>query len=297
MTAPVDSRTTALPSVIPSRRRSRGDARRRVWNAVAVAAALLLIFPIYWMVNTALSENEDLFSKTPRFLPIPFSADSFAGILADSGFWSALVMSASVTAVVVVVAVLFGFLAAVAVSRFRFHGGGLIILLVLIIQMIPSEALFISQFRMLDDWGLLNSVAGLSLLYVGTVVPFTFWLLRGFIHGIPVDLEEAAMTDGCSRFGAFFRVTLPLLGPGIVTASVFTFLQAWNEYTLALVVMTKPGSATLPLWLQSFSSEMSATDWAGIMAGATLISVPVVVLFLIVQGRLGSGMVAGAVKG
>ena len=297
MSAPVDLRTTDFPSVAPRGRRSRRDTHRRGWNAVAIAAAALLVFPVYWMVNTAFSDNDDLFSKTPRFLPIPFSAESFAGILADKGFWSALGMSASVTAVVVVVAVLFGFLAAVAVSRFRFRGGVLIILMVLIIQMIPSEALFISQFRMLDGWGLLNSVGGLSLLYVGTVVPFTVWLLRGFIHGIPADLEEAAMVDGCSRFGAFFRVTLPLLGPGIVTASVFSFLQAWNEYTLALVVMTKPGNATLPLWLQTFSSEMSATDWAGIMAGATLISVPVVILFLIVQGRLASGMVAGAVKG
>ena len=206
-------------------------------------------------------------------------------------------MSAGVTSLVVVVAVLFGFLAAVAVSRFRFKGGGLIILLVLIIQMIPTEALFISQFRMLDGWSLLNSVGGLSILYVGAIVPFTVWLLRGFIHGIPPELEEAAMVDGCSRFGAFMRVTLPLLGPGIVTASVFSFLQAWNEYTLALVVMTKPGNATLPLWLQTFSSDLSATDWAGIMAGATLISVPVVILFLFVQGRLGAGMMAGAVKG
>ncbi|WP_246878241.1 MULTISPECIES: carbohydrate ABC transporter permease [unclassified Microbacterium] len=301
MSADTMPRTTDLPAVVPPRSRrslgTRNDARRRGWNGVAVAAAFLLVFPIYWMVNTALSDNDDLFSRTPRFFPFPLTFDSFAGILADSGFWSALGMSAGVTVVVVVVAVLFGFFAAVAVSRFRFKGGGLIILLVLIVQMIPTEALFISQFRMLDGWNLLNTVGGLSLLYIGTVVPFTVWLLRGFIHGIPAELEEAAMVDGCSRFGAFVRVTLPLLGPGIVTASVFSFLQAWNEYTLALVVMTKPGNATLPLWLQTFSSELSATDWAGIMAGATLISIPVVILFLFVQGRLGAGMMAGAVKG
>lgn len=280
-----------------ARARSRRDRQRRIWNAVAVIAALIMIFPIYWMINTALSSNQALFSRTPRFLPIPASLDSFVGILADRAFWSALTMSAGVTLIVVFVAVLFGFLAAIAVSRFRFKGGGFIILLVLIVQMIPAEALFISQFRMLDGWGMLNTVGGLSLLYVGTIVPFTVWLLRGFIHGIPPELEEAAMIDGCSRIGAFFRVTLPLLGPGIVTASVFSFLQAWNEYTLALIVMTRPGNATLPLWLQSFSSELSATDWAGIMAGATLISVPVVILFLIVQGRLAGGMMAGAVKG
>lgn len=289
--------TTAAPAQTKARRRSRRDQRRWIWNGVAVLATLVMVFPIYWMMNAAFSTNKELFSRTPRFFPAPLSVESFAGILADRGFWSALAMSASVTVVVVVIAVLFGFLAAVAVSRFRFKGGGVIILLVLIVQMIPAEALFISQFRMLDGWGLLNTVAGLSILYVGMIVPFTVWLLRGFIHGIPAELEEAAMIDGCSRLGAFFRVTLPLLAPGIVTASVFSFLHAWNEYTLALIVMTRPGNATLPLWLQSFSSELSATNWAGIMAGATLISVPVVVLFLFVQGRLAGGMMAGAVKG
>lgn len=276
---------------------SRRGRRQRMWNVVAVGSALLLIFPIYWMINTALSSNATLFSRTPRFLPIPPTLESFGGILTDRAFWSALTMSAGVTMIVVVIAVLFGFLAAIAVSRFRFKGGGVIILLVLIVQMIPGEALFISQFRMLDGWGMLNTIGGLSLLYVGSIVPFTVWLLRGFINGIPPELEEAAMMDGCSRIGAFFRVTLPLLAPGIVTASVFSFLQAWNEYTLALIVMTRPGNATLPLWLQSFSSELSATDWAGIMAGATLISVPVVILFLFVQGRLAGGMMTGAVKG
>lgn len=301
MTAQAFTKTTEIAAVVPPRSRrtlgNRIDGQRRLWNGVAVIAAIVLVFPIYWMINTALSENENLFSRTPRFFPFPISVESFGGILADNGFWAALGMSAAVTSVVVVVAVLFGFFAAIAVSRFRFKGGGFIILLVLIVQMVPTEALFISQFRMLDGWNLLNSVGGLSLLYVGAIVPFTVWLLRGFIHGIPPELEEAAMVDGCSRFGAFIRVTLPLLGPGIVTASVFSFLQAWNEYTLALVVMTKPGNATLPLWLQTFSSDLSATDWAGIMAGATLISVPVVILFLIVQGRLGAGMMAGAVKG
>ena len=253
------TRTTDIAAVVPRAGTGAHWATASTVSAGCGTASascphFLLVFPIYWMVNTAFSDNDDLFTRTPRFFPFPLTFDSFGGILADSGFWSALGMSAGVTSLVVVVAVLFGFLAAVAVSRFRFKGGGLIILLVLIIQMIPTEALFISQFRMLDGWSLLNSVGGLSILYVGAIVPFTVWLLRGFIHGIPPELEEAAMVDGCSRFGAFMRVTLPLLGPGIVTASVFSFLQAWNEYTLALVVMTKPGNATLPLWLQDISA-------------------------------------------
>ena len=279
------------------RARKRRSRQQQMWNAIAVMSVLALVFPIYWMINTALSSNENLYTRDPRFFPAPLLLDNFAGILVDPDFWSAFFVSSQVTLIVVVVAVLFGFLTAVAVSRFRFRGGGTIILMVLIIQMIPAEALFISQFRMLDGWSMLNTVGGLSLLYIAGNVPFTVWLLRGFIQGIPAELEEAAMMDGCSRVGAFFRVTLPLLGPGVVATSVFVFLHAWNEYTLALIVMTKPSNATLPLWLQSFSNEMSGTDWAGTMSGATLISIPVVIMFLFIQGRMGGGVMAGAVKG
>ncbi|MGS0567243.1 hypothetical protein ACU8V6_00410 [Vibrio alginolyticus] len=149
---------------------------------------------------------------------------------------------------------------------------------------------------MLDGWHLLNTVGGLSLLYIGTVVPSQC----GCCADYPRHPRRSRGGSDGRRLQSFRSVNArhpAAAGPGIVTASVFAFLQAWNEYTLALVVMTKPGNATLPLWLQTFSSELSATDWAGIMAGATLISVPVVILFLIVQGRLGAGIMAGAVKG
>ncbi|MGW3495994.1 carbohydrate ABC transporter permease [Streptomyces sp. NPDC001020] len=277
--------------------RSRRRRSRSLLNAIAVLAALVWIFPVYWMVNTALVPTSELFKLTPQFVPFPLTFEHFTGVLQDEKFWSAMRMSAAVTSVVVVLAVLFGFLAAVAASRFRFRGRSALIMLVVVVQMLPAEALFISQFRMLDDWNLLSSVAGLSLLCLGGVVPFTVWLLRGFIDGIPVELEEAAMVDGCSRVGAFFRITLPLLGPGLVTSSVFSFLHTWNEYNLALVVMTKTDHATLPLWLRGFSSETAATDWGGVMAGSTLIAVPVIALFMTVNSRMSSGLAAGAVKG
>lgn len=171
------------------------------------------------------------------------------------------------------------------------------IIAILIVQMIPAEALFISQYRMLDGWGLLNSVFGLSILYIGTIVPFITWMMRGFVDGIPIELEEAAKVDGCSAVGAFMRVTLPLLAPGIVATSVFGFLFAWNEYTLALIVLSKDSSVTLPIWLQSFQQGLKSTDWGAVMAGATLIAIPVIIIFLVVQNKISQGMVAGAVKG
>ena len=195
------------------------------------------------------------------------------------------------------VALAFAFVAAVAVSRFRFRGRMSFIVTLLVIQMIPAEGLFISQYKMLETMDLLNTVVGLTLVYVAAVLPFTIWTLRGFVAGVPYELEEAAMMDGCTRTQAFFRITFPLLAPGLVATGVFGFIQAWNEFTLALVVMTREDQRTLPLWLSTFTDVNRGTDWGGIMAGSTLIAVPVIIFFLVVQGRMVSGLTAGAVKG
>ena len=138
---------------------------------------------------------------------------------------------------------------------------------------------------------------GLTALYIASVLPFTIWTLRGFVGALPIDLEEAAMVDGCSRIGAFFRITFPLLAPGLIATGVFGFIQAWNEFTLALVVMTSDDKKTLPVWLSTFSDANRGTDWGAVMAGSTLISIPVILFFLMVQGRMVAGLTAGAVKG
>src|SRR5699024_9538265 len=157
--------------------------------------------------------------------------------------------------------------------------------------MIPAEGMFIAQYKMLDGWNLVNSIFGLTIVYIATILPFTIWMLRGFVAGIPADLEEAAMVDGLSRTGAFFRITFPLLAPGLVAAGVYGFLQAWNEYTLALVVMSDPGMRTVPLWLQCVSEQATkATDWGMVMASSTVIAIPVIVFFLFVQNNMTSGL-------
>ncbi|WP_337062817.1 carbohydrate ABC transporter permease [Kineococcus sp. G2] len=290
--------TTEAPT--PAARRPVTTARgrhRRLWNVVALLFAALWAFPVYWMLNSALMPAERLRQNPPLLAPLHPTLDSFAGILTDRVFWTSLGFSMAVTLLAVLVSVVGATLAAVTLSRFRFGGRRAAIVAVLVIQMIPAEALFISQYRMLDGWGLLNSVPGLSLLYVGLVLPFTVWMLKGFVDGVPVGLEEAATVDGCSRIGAFFRVTFPLLGPGLVATGVFGFLVAWNEYTLAFVMLASGDRLTLPVWLQTFSSNVQETDWSGVMAGSSLIAVPVIVLFLLVQNAMTKGMVAGAVKG
>ena len=291
-----------------SRQRSRdasagGALRRRskkgLLGLLAIVIALLWVFPVYWMVNSALLPNVVLQSFVPTFLPLGGSIDNFVGALSDGSFYSALGMSTAITLSVVVLCILFAFVAAVAISRFRFRGRKAFIIAVLIVQMLPAEGLFIAQYKMVSSVGLLNSVIGVSIIYIAAVVPFTIWMLRGFVAGVPADLEEAAMVDGLSRFGAFMRITFPLLAPGLVASGVYAFLQAWNEFTVALVLLPSEAAQTLPLWLRGFvqASATRETDWGQVMAASTLVAVPVIVFFLIVQGRLTSGLVSGAVKG
>ena len=163
--------------------------------------------------------------------------------------------------------------------------------------MIPAEALIISLFRILDGRQLTNSIIGLSLTYLVFVLPFTIWTLRGFVAGVPIELEEAARVDGASRFGAFRRITFPLVAPGLVATGIFAFIQAWNEFIFALVIMNKPETQTMPVWLQAFNEGARGTDWGGVMAGSTLMAIPVIVFFLIVQRKVTAGLTAGAVKG
>ena len=273
--------------------------RKILLSALAIAIALVWVFPVYWMVNSAFLPNTVLQSFIPTFFPVPGTASNFVGVLADGSFVSALGMSVAVTLTAVFFCILFAFLAAVAISRFRFRGRKSFVIAVLIVQMLPAEGLFIAQYKMVASANLLNSVIGVSVIYVAAVVPFTIWMLRGFVAGVPADLEEAAMVDGLSRFGAFMRITFPLLAPGLVASGVYAFLQAWNEFTVALVLLPAEAAHTLPLWLRGFvqASATRETDWGAVMAASTLVAVPVIVFFLIVQGRLTSGLVSGAVKG
>jgi N,N'-diacetylchitobiose transport system permease protein len=278
-----------------SRRPRRGV--RIAADLTGLLVLLVCVFPVYWMVNTSLLQRRKIRAPDPTWLPFGGTLDNYRRVFEGDRFLNALAISLSVTVLTVLFALVFAFLAAVAVSRFRFRGRASFIVALLLIQMIPVEALFISQYKMLEGLQLLNTVAGLTIFYVAAVLPFTVWTLRGFVTGVPYELEEAAMIDGCSRFQAFLRVTFPLLAPGLVATGVFGFIQAWNEFTLAVVVMTREDRMTLPVWLTTFNEVNRGTDWGAVMAGSTLIAIPVVVFFLIVQGRMVSGLTAGAVKG
>ena len=278
-------------------RRSRTS--RALLSALALAIALVWAFPVYWMLNSAFLPNVVLQSTTPTFVPFGGSLENLRTVVADAAFGRALAISLAVTLTTVAAALCVAFLGALAISRFRFRGRTSFVLALLLIQMLPAEGLFIAQYKMMSELGLLNRSLALAVLYTAAVVPFTIWMLRGFVAGVPAELEEAAMVDGLSRTKAFLRITFPLLAPGLVASGVYAFLQAWNEFTVALVVMTEEQSRTLPLWLRGFvqASASRETDWGQVMAASTLVALPVIVFFLLVQGRMSSGLVGGAVKG
>jgi len=291
-------KSAQAPLVRRVRRVTSGGTIRTV---LAVVIFFASVFPVYWMINSSLLPGAVVRSTEPHLWPDQFTLDNYVTVLTPGtrsiDFLPALRSSLLVTLTAVFFALLFAFLAALALSRFAFRSRRALIVGVLIIQMIPAEGMMIATFRVLDGWSLVNSATGLTLVYIATVLPFTIWTLRGFLNGVPAELEEAAMVDGCSRMGAFWRVTFPLLGPGLAATGVFAFIQAWNEFTYALVIMNRADQRTLPVWLRAFVQTTSATDWAVIMAGSTLVAIPVIIFFLIVQGRMTSGLVAGAVKG
>jgi N,N'-diacetylchitobiose transport system permease protein len=288
----------------PSSARRQGGGRRRlttwVLSAVSVVLFVFFVFPVYWMVNTSFQPNNEIRGSEIHFWPDNFTLRNYETVLFDPGrtpFLPAAANSLMVTILTVVIALVFAFLAAIAVTRFRFKTRRTFIIAILVIQMIPGEAMIVSVFRVIDGWHLLNTIIGLTIVYIATVLPFTIWTLRGFVNGVPVDLEEAAMIDGCSRAGAFWRVTFPLLAPGLIATGVFGFIQAWNEFIMALVLNARPESMTLPVWQRTFLVATGTTNWAAIMAGSVLMAIPVIIFFLLVQGRMTSGLVSGAVKG
>ncbi len=266
-------------------------------NIAAVVVFFVMAFPVYWMINTALKPKADVFTETPKLLPIPITFENFTRVVQDGEFLTFARNSLIVTVVVVVVSMIVAFLAATAVARFNFSGRKSYVILILAVQMVPFEALLISMFVMLNNLGMVDMLVGVMVSYLAFVLPFCIWTLRGFVANVPVDLEEAAMIDGLTRGQAFRKVLFPLIMPGLVATSVFAFIQAWNEFILANVILLSRDNYTLPLWLASFQGGFKEPDWGGLMAASTLFAAPVIIFFLLIQKRIQAGQLAGGVKG
>jgi N,N'-diacetylchitobiose transport system permease protein len=284
---------------VPSRRR-RGRFGRWGWNVLGIAITIVLIFPVYWMFATAFKPTDDINKLTPTWFPVHPTLQHFRDAIDRPYFWSSVVNSMIIVSVTVAISITLAFLAAVALSKFRFTGREVFIVLLIGIQMLPQVGLIIPLYVVLAKYHLTQDqkvYLGVVITYMTFALPFAVWTLRGFLVNIPKELEEAAMVDGSSRMGAFFRILLPLVVPGLVATSVFVFITSWNEFIFAYVLLSDQSQQTVTVWLSAFYGTSRQVDWGGLMAGSILAAIPVLIFFGFVQRKVAFGLTSGAVKG
>ena len=275
----------------------RRRRNRFVWDAIGVALFVVISFPVYWMIASAFKPQEELDGLSPTWFSLHPTLSHFRDAIDRPFFWDGVKNSLIVVSVTVALAMVLAFLAAVALAKFRFTGRKAFIVLIIGIQMLPQAGLIIPLYVVLARYHQVNALSGVIVTYMTFVLPFTVWPLRGFLLGIPKELEEAAMVDGSTRLGVFLKILLPLMGPGLVATSVFAFITTWNEYIFARILLNDQSKQTATVWLSYFTGTSRNTDWGGLMAGSTLIAVPVIVFFLLVQRKIAFGLTAGAVRG
>ena len=305
---PLEAVTSRAPRPATVRRRRRRRAARAAWNLLGLAVFAVMVFPVFWMISTAFKPDVEITSLTPTWLTTSPTLDHFRDAIDPQlhpGFWDAVKNSLVVVGITVVLSIVLAFLAAVALAKYRFTGRKLFVVLMIGILMLPAVGLVIPLYVVLARYGLTNqedplptgALAGLIVTLLAFLLPFAVWTLRGFVLGVPRELEEAAMVDGSSRLGAFVRILLPLVAPGLVATSIFVFITAWNEYIFANVILSSQSNHTLTIWLSYFTGTSRNTDWGALMAASTLTAIPVVIFFLLVQRRIAFGLTAGSVKG
>jgi ABC-type glycerol-3-phosphate transport system permease component len=292
-------------AVRPAARRPRFAWSRRTrrigLNLLGLLVALVTLFPIFYMVSTAFKPATEIYSLTPHLLPAHPTLGNFRRVLNGSvigyPYWTFLRNSLIVTLTAVAASSLIALLAAVAVARFRFRFRTTYLIMLLVVQMLPQQALVISLYLDFRSLNLLDSLVGLIVVYTAFALPVTIWMLRNFVAAVPREIEDAAAIDGAGPMRAFWRILLPLVAPGLAATSVFAFIFAYNEFIFALTFLgVDTAKFTLPLYVQYFYGRNGA-DWGGIMAASTLFTIPVMAFFLLLQRRLATGLVAGAVKG
>jgi multiple sugar transport system permease protein len=277
---------------------SRALARMQlsVSYAVLVGLVLIVLFPFYWMTVTSLKSETQMRSLTSMFWPEPFVLDNYRQLLGQTDFVRWFKNSAVVAIASTLLATAIGTVGAYSLARLKFLGRSFMSSAVLITYLVPPSILFIPLYAQIRNLGLADSLAGLIAAYPSFTVPFVTWLLMGYFESIPEELEEAAMIDGATRFGAFWRVVLPLAAPGVLAAALYAFTQAWNEFLYALVFITDVKLRTLPVGLSSFITG-DVYGWGFLMAGAVLTTLPVILAYMYLQKYMVEGLTAGGVKG
>ena len=264
--------------------------------AVLMVLGLIVLFPFYWMTVTSFKNEDQMRSLTSMFWPKPFAVENYQQLISKTEFVAWYGNSVMVSVASTFVATAIGTIGAYALARLRFLGRGFMASATLITYLVPPSILFIPLYAQIKNLGMSNSLYGLIATYPSFTVPFVTWLLMGYFESIPEELEEAAMIDGSTRFGAFYRIVLPLAAPGVLAAALYAFTQAWNEFLYALVFITDARLRTLPVGLASFITG-DVYGWGYLMAGAVLTTLPVIAAYIYLQKYMVEGLTAGSVKG
>jgi trehalose/maltose transport system permease protein len=269
------------------------------WLLIAVIFVYAL-FPFYWAVRSAFTPEGKLFNTPIEYFPSDPTFANFREIFSTSFFTRALVNSTIVAAVVTLMSLAIGSLAAYALGRFRFHGRQAVLYLMLSMTIFPQIAILGALYTMMRDFHLYDRIGSLILSYMIFTLPFTVWVLTSFMRALPGDLEEAAYVDGATPLQVFYKVLLPLIAPGLVTTGLLAFIASWNEYLYALSFIQSTDKYTVPLAITSFVGKSGSSfqvPWGQIMAATVVVTLPLITATLILQRRILAGLTAGAVKG
>jgi arabinogalactan oligomer/maltooligosaccharide transport system permease protein len=276
-----------------------------LWVVIAVHAGLFAftvaaLYPVMWVVKMALAPSQG-FASGAWPLPTEISGQNFADVLGttDANGWlfgRQLLNSVAISVGAAVVGLVLSTTSAYAMSRWSFPGKDRAMNAFLLTQMFPTVVMAIPLYLLLDRLGLLDTLTGLVLVYAASSVPFSTWTLKGFFDTIPRELEEAARLDGASRLQTFAWVVLPLARPALAVTALFCFMNAWNEFVLASIFVSRPRMFTLPIVLERYVSDYG-TEWGHFAAGAIVVSLPVMALFFALQRQFVEGLTAGGVKG
>jgi len=257
---------------------------------------VITLFPLYWILITSFKTPGAIFSYPLTYWPEEFSLINYVTLFQKTDFGTYVVNSLIVATAAATIATFISMLSAYVLARFEFRSKSAVLMAFLVTQMIPTFIALGPLYLLMVKLDLVDSRFGLTLIYVAVSIPFCTIMLRGFFANIPDALEEAAMIDGCSRFGALFRVIVPIMKPGIVAAFIFNFVNSWNELFLSVTLMNKDENKTIPTALNGFISSFNI-DWGSMSAAAVLTILPTMVLFAFASRYIVQGLTAGAVKG